>query len=333
MAVTSYIPLGERSVWGGVTPVPQDDGPNALVPIMYSQEYSDALDYFRAVSAAGEKSDRVLELTETIVRLNPAHYTVWQYRLATLLELKWSLEQELELMNEFARENLKSYQVWHHRLSLMTHLSPASPASEIAFIHHSLLDDTKNYHTWAYLHWIYCHFAELGRVSDADWDDEETWCDGMLREDGRNNSAWGWRWFLKTARPGVTPDADGEIRYTLAAIHKIPHNVSAWNYLRGILKHFSLPRYPLVPSILPYTAAPELAVEVLTSAAYPVPTVSPADADTPLPVALALEFLAEAREEEGRAADALEIYGLLQTKYDRMRAAYWEVRRREVATA
>lgn len=37
----------------------------------------DAMDYFRAMAAAGEESERVLELTETIIRQNPAHYTVW----------------------------------------------------------------------------------------------------------------------------------------------------------------------------------------------------------------------------------------------------------------
>jgi hypothetical protein len=37
----------------------------------------DAMDYFRAVSAAEEYSERALELTETIIRQNPAHYTVW----------------------------------------------------------------------------------------------------------------------------------------------------------------------------------------------------------------------------------------------------------------
>lgn len=35
------------------------------------------MDYFRAVSAAEEHSDRVLALTEGIIRLNPSHYTVW----------------------------------------------------------------------------------------------------------------------------------------------------------------------------------------------------------------------------------------------------------------
>ena len=37
----------------------------------------DAMDYFRAIAAVEERSDRALELTETIIRKNPAHYTVW----------------------------------------------------------------------------------------------------------------------------------------------------------------------------------------------------------------------------------------------------------------
>lgn len=37
----------------------------------------DATDYFRAIVKTGEKSARVLELTETIIRQNPAHYSAW----------------------------------------------------------------------------------------------------------------------------------------------------------------------------------------------------------------------------------------------------------------
>ena len=187
--------------------------------------------------------------------------------MATLLALKKDLEQELDLMNEFALVNLKSYQVWyvtpssckyalngnrHHRLLLMSLISPEHPTSEIDYIHLSLLPDPKNYHTWAYLHWLYSHFSSLGRISESEWAEEQRWCDEMLRTDGRNNSAWSWRWFLRMARPGakgsedegkeesayVAPlsaghNSDSLNRYTLKAIHLIPHNVSAWNYLRG----------------------------------------------------------------------------------------------------
>jgi protein farnesyltransferase/geranylgeranyltransferase type-1 subunit alpha len=135
---------------------------------------------------------------------------------------------------------------------LLTEISPQSPSKEIDYIHDSLIPDPKNYHTWAYLHWLYSHFSSLGRISEADWDREVRWCEEMLRTDGRNNSAWGWRWFLMISRPGGKGNQDGgkgEITYVplddgvgptfnttsyaLKAIHLIPHNVSAWNYLRG----------------------------------------------------------------------------------------------------
>lgn len=38
---------------------------------------SDAMSYFRAIATSGEKSERVVDLTEHIIRMNPAHYTVW----------------------------------------------------------------------------------------------------------------------------------------------------------------------------------------------------------------------------------------------------------------
>ncbi|WVQ82133.1 hypothetical protein IAT38_004261 [Cryptococcus sp. DSM 104549] len=329
---SSYIPLAERSIWSDVKPIPQDDGPNPVVPIMYSEEYADAMDYFRAVTASEEKSERVLDLTETIIRQNPAHYTVWQYRLATLLALKKSLKEELKLMDEFAVENLKSYQVWHHRLLLLTHISPEDPSFEIDYIHDSLLPDPKNYHTWAYLHWLYSHFSTLGRISAEQWKFENAWCTEMLRVDGRNNSAWGWRWYLKVGRP----EADGskevmkdELDYTLKAIHLMPHNVSAWNYLRGLLKHYKLPLSPLIPAISPYTARPSATLpSPPESFDFPLPS-DPLPKDTPLPVSLALEYLGDSLIEQNQETEAGAVFGELSTTYDRMRAGYWEYRRRE----
>ena len=37
----------------------------------------EASEYFRAIVNAGEMSERVLELTQDIISMNPAHYTVW----------------------------------------------------------------------------------------------------------------------------------------------------------------------------------------------------------------------------------------------------------------
>lgn len=326
---TAHLSLPQGHLWTDIQPIPQDDGPDPLVPIMYSEQYRTAMDYFRAVSASGEKSERVLELTETIIRMNPAHYTVWRYRMATLLVLDKDLEVELELMNEFARENLKSYQVWHHRLLLLEKISPEHPTKEIDYAHDSLIPDPKNYHTWAYLHWLYSHFSSLSRISEPEWAAEQAWCDEMLRTDGRNNSAWGWRWYLRIARPGAPGGEDGgkeEIHYALRAIHKIPHNVSAWNYLRGLLKHFQLPMAPLLPAVLPYTAREGIAALAQSpDAALPLPS-EPLPPDTPLPISHALEYLADTLVQAGKGEQARAVYLELGTTYDKMRAAYWHHR-------
>lgn len=64
--------------WEDIVPIPQDDGgPNPLAAIAYTEEYSEAMSYLRAVMANDEKSKRVLSLTEHIIGMNPAHYTVW----------------------------------------------------------------------------------------------------------------------------------------------------------------------------------------------------------------------------------------------------------------
>lgn len=64
--------------WEDVIPIAQDDGgPHPLAAIAYTEEYSEAMSYLRAVMAKDEKSERALELTEDIIGMNPAHYTVW----------------------------------------------------------------------------------------------------------------------------------------------------------------------------------------------------------------------------------------------------------------
>lgn len=64
--------------WADIVPIAQDDGGlNPLAAISYTEDYSEAMSYLRAVMARNEKSQRVLELTVDIIKMNPAHYTVW----------------------------------------------------------------------------------------------------------------------------------------------------------------------------------------------------------------------------------------------------------------
>jgi len=64
--------------WDDIVPLPQDDGgPNPLAAIAYTDEYSEAMSYLRAIMAKNEMSERALSLTEDIIDMNAAHYTVW----------------------------------------------------------------------------------------------------------------------------------------------------------------------------------------------------------------------------------------------------------------
>lgn len=72
------VPYSEDPAWSDVIPLAQDDGgPNALATIAYTDEYREATSYLRALMAENEFSERGLLLTEHIIHLNPAHYTVW----------------------------------------------------------------------------------------------------------------------------------------------------------------------------------------------------------------------------------------------------------------
>ena len=64
--------------WADVVPIPQNEGgPNPLAAIAYTEEYSTAMSYLRAVMAVNDQSRRILTLTAHIISMNPAHYTVW----------------------------------------------------------------------------------------------------------------------------------------------------------------------------------------------------------------------------------------------------------------
>lgn len=67
--------------WADVTPILLDDGSDSetmpLAAIAYPPEYLEATSYLRAVMAENEMSERALKLTQAVIAMNPAHYTVW----------------------------------------------------------------------------------------------------------------------------------------------------------------------------------------------------------------------------------------------------------------
>ncbi|KAJ3288203.1 hypothetical protein HK104_008278 [Borealophlyctis nickersoniae] len=229
MGDSEFVPFDERPSFQDLIQVPQDDGPNPLVPISYPPEYLTAMNYFRAIAQKNEKSERALELTSFIIDQNPAHYTIWHYRLMVLEHLKKDFRSELEFIDAVATEHPKSYQIWHHRQLVIERLNDAS--EEIAFVDKMLRIDSKNYHAWSYRQWVVSAFSL--------WDGEIPDLDRLLDEDVRNNSAWNQRFFVLSRRPGGLGGDKGlaeEIEFVLKKIKLAPNNESPWNYLRGIVE-------------------------------------------------------------------------------------------------
>jgi protein farnesyltransferase/geranylgeranyltransferase type-1 subunit alpha len=203
--------------------------------------------------AADELSPRALRLTELVISLNPAHYTVWLYRFKIVSHLNLSIPDEITWLNEVALDNLKNYQIWHHRQLLLDRYVPsiqsdaaamkALARSETDFISTMLQEDTKNYHVWTYRQQL---VKRLGMWGPAELGSAQN----LIEEDVRNNSAWSHRFFLVFSNPDAsTPDIgpterdarvpeatiDREAGYAKEKIALAPQNQSGWNYLRGVL--------------------------------------------------------------------------------------------------
>ncbi|CAA7266213.1 unnamed protein product [Cyclocybe aegerita] len=349
--------FSERPDWADVVPLEQYENISPLAPIFYTEEYKDATNYFRAIAKSGEKSRRVLELTESVIRQNPAHYSAWQYRYETLLALLTAsspsgvispsdplLVAEIELMDILAVRFLKTYQVWHHRRLLVA--LTRKPQRELQFITRSLDADVKNYHTWSYRQWLLAYFGgSVDSTGDEDvsedlWEGELDFVDTMLAQDVRNNSAWHHRFFVVWGCGVREGERDRErvfkreLTFVKQNISLAPSNPSAWNYLRGILKHTSTPFASVLPFVRPYAVVPsssESAQRDIVDLENPPP-----GEGAELPCAEALEFLADAYEIQGGAdgvKSAVEIWTSLANKYDPIRKKYWEHRIRDAHQA
>lgn len=226
-----WIPLSKRPEWADLQPVPQDDGPDPVVPIAYTREFLETMDYFRAILAKDERSERSLSLTEEVIKLNAGNYTVWHFRRLVLEALSHDLWDELKFLEKIAKANFKNYQIWHHRRWTAQSLGTAALPNELHFTEMVLTDDAKNYHAWSHRQWV---LQALGG-----WEGELDFCTKLLQQDIHNNSAWNQRYFVIKNCPflgGIQSMRDPELKYCADAIHCDPANESPWRYLRGLYK-------------------------------------------------------------------------------------------------
>ncbi|GAB5586626.1 CAAX geranylgeranyltransferase alpha subunit [Umbelopsis nana] len=290
--------------WADVQPIPQDDGANPLVPIAYSHEYSEAMDYFRAVARANEKSQRVFELTAHIIDMNPAHYTIWQYRQSLLDALKVDLHTELDFIDDLAEDKSKNYQIWHHRQVVVEKL--ANGDREISFINSVIEDESKNYHAWSYRQWVIQKFNL--------WSGELDYVEDTLRVDIRNNSAWNHRFFVVFKRPDVPVDQaiiDREIEFAQKMIKLAPNNGSSWNYLLGVMRKCRRSVETLNPFLKQLTKENVQSPHLLSTKV------------------LVYESAAQ-RQKNTIDEAALKLCDELATRYDPVRRKYWQYRKSQL---
>ncbi|KAF2671525.1 farnesyltransferas-like protein [Microthyrium microscopicum] len=290
--------------WADVVPISQQEHmPAPLAQIAYTDEYAEAMSYLRATMASNELSERVLALTEDIIRLNPSHYTVWLYRFRTLSALPTaSLTTELTtFLNPLSLRHLKNYQIWHHRQLLVSAIG--SYEGEAEFLVDMFAKDAKNYHVWSYRQWLVRHFKLFHSASELAFTEQ------LIGEDVRNNSAWNHRWHVNFA------DGDGlsdsglvakELEYAMGKIELAAQNESAWNYLRGLLaKGAGVEESKVVQFAVKYAGLDGGEVKSTH----------------------ALDLLASIYgKDPAKKESAVQALELLADKYDPIRAPYWRYR-------
>ncbi|KAF4453024.1 hypothetical protein F53441_4255 [Fusarium austroafricanum] len=317
--------LAQDPEWDDVIPIPQNEPEGALAQIAYPDDYAEAVSYLRAVMAADECSPRSLRLTEHVISMNPAHYTVWLFRFKIVSVLKLSVPDEIEWLNQVALANLKNYQIWNHRQLLMDYYYPiieedtktvrSLARSETQFITKMLEEDAKNYHVWSYRQYLVSKLS-MWTMSEL------LSTQNHIEEDVRNNSAWSHRFYLvfsdpTASTPGSGPTEadpripaetlDREINYSKEKIDLAPQNQSPWNYLFAVLTKGSRPLSSLKEFAEGYINALGQDTEEVRSSH-------------------ALDFLAKLYEEEGDKDKAELCLRRLGEKWDPVREGYWKYR-------
>ncbi|KAL2870879.1 bifunctional protein farnesyltransferase/protein geranylgeranyltransferase [Aspergillus lucknowensis] len=333
--------------WASIQPIPLNDGSETgtvpLATIAYSDEYLEATSYLRAVMAANELSERALQLTEHVISMNPAHYTVWIYRAKIIFALNKDRNGELEWLNGVSLKYLKNYQIWHHRQVIMSSRDhfPTLPPKEMDFLMEMFAQDSKNYHVWTYRHWLVRHF-EL-------WDSPREIADinSLLNSDVRNNSAWSHRYMLRFGPRNDQPDggmvnADGpptekgrlavvdedlvdeELQFAQVKIASAPENRSPWSYARGVLRAAGRP-------LSEWT---EFARKFVVDKRDDQGQLE----DVEVKSSHAIEWLADvyaqdSTSDQSSARDeAVRMLNLLKDKYDPIRRNYWDYRIQQITS-
>ncbi|CCH41018.1 hypothetical protein BN7_555 [Wickerhamomyces ciferrii] len=302
----------ENYNWDDIEPLPIDVEGVQVSQILYSDEYRQVLGLLRALQSQKEYSERALFITQEAIKLNAAHYTVWQYRYHNIIELGKDIEEELEWVEDIALDNIKNYQIWNYRQLLLKKQETPNPKKEFPLIQVMLDDDPKNYHVWSHRKWLVQFFNK--------YDEELPFVDYFIEHDVYNNSAWSHRFFtifsqVEKSGKAITDEIfEEEVEYTKDQIKIAPQNVSSWNYLIGLYESSGKELSNLEEFVLTYANVLNEGSDLESLKSIP-----------------ALEILIKIYSKSNKSL-ASKGYDLLSTKYDPIRKNYWEYQKKQITT-
>lgn len=246
----------EEFDWTDIVPDVIPEIPGSVAQIAYSGEFSRAMSLFRACAAVNEMSPRVLALTRAIIELNPAHYSIWDYRLEVVSELGNSvfdytkvgltpksqnhppIGEDGDWLNQFTLSHAKNYQVWNYRQHLIDPHNPLWFRGEKLLAMLVFEDDPKNFHAWSHLKWVVNKDKQYGTHSFEDGSSLLEDCARMIAADVWNNSVWSFRYFVFAQYPDLLIP-NKELAFIKQSLLVAPSNESAWAYLRGLVAHLA----------------------------------------------------------------------------------------------
>ncbi|KAK7202735.1 rab geranylgeranyltransferase alpha subunit [Myxozyma melibiosi] len=220
------------------------------------KEASKIIEYNALVERVGgsrkneEYSSTALQLTTTLLKMNPEFYTIWNYRREILLhifqslppaEITARLDSELDFLFSRLREFPKCYWIWNHRRWCLNTSPAPDYARELKLVTMMLERDARNFHGWQYRRGIVA-CLESRDDEKMKWDRSEfEYTTAKINNDFSNFSAWHNRTKLIPRLVKEDPELDArellkkEIYLITQAIYTDPDDQSVWLYHRWLV--------------------------------------------------------------------------------------------------
>ncbi|KAK9469419.1 hypothetical protein V1512DRAFT_218412 [Lipomyces arxii] len=190
-----------------------------------------------------------LQLTTSLLRLNPEYYTIWNYRREILSlglfvgiedeEIQSIIDKELTFLFDCLREHPKCYWIWNHRQWCLNTAAKPSWKLELGLVTKMLEYDARNFHGWWYRRYVVQSMETATGISMTRKEFDYT--TSKINANFSNFSAWHNRTKLIPRLLIEEPDIDArdflgkEIYFITQAMYTDPDDQSVWLYHRWLV--------------------------------------------------------------------------------------------------